>query len=668
MKSFLSLTLIFMLSVAAHAASPNPHLDYSVTPEQISERCDLNIKEVTTLLNGLASSKETRTFANATVAFDYIQDDFDSKTRSMTFLKNVSPNKDIREAAHKCQTKIGKFYVDTYAREDLYLAIKAVDGSKLTGPDKKLHDRTVQDFKRNGLDLEPIERVRYKILKKQLVEMQSTFSKNLNEVNDFIAFKKEDLDGMPDDFINRLEKTSDGLYKVTLDYPDAYPFFKLAKKSESRRRLSVKFGNRAVPDNVALLEEILALRLKLANLLGYKTHAHYVLEQRMAKTPKTVKKFLTKMKKRLRPKGKADLKRMLALKLKEQPEDPIFRSWDYSYYKNIEIKNEFAVDQEKIKEYFEMGKVSSEMFKIFEELFSLSFKKISPANAWHEDVELYAVKDSKSGDLIGHFYMDLYPRDGKYKHAAVFGLIGARENLDGTTRKPVAAMVTNFPKPTKERPSLLPHGTVSTLFHEFGHVMHQMLSRSKYPRFSGTSVARDFVEAPSQMLENWIWKKPILKRLSSHFKTGESLPDSMLENMIAAKNAHTGVSYLGQTFFATIDQIFHDAKPEDTTKAYNKHSESIRMIPPTPGTHRQASFGHFMGYASGYYGYMWSEVFAADMFSAFEKDGIMNPELGRKYRDLVLAPGGSGNEMDYLKAFLGREPNEAAFLKDIGLK
>ncbi|PCI39319.1 MAG: hypothetical protein COB53_03425 [Elusimicrobia bacterium] len=672
MKHLLSLSLILALAPAARAGTPDSHLDFTLSAEEIAKNCDAALKDVKSKLDALVASKGARTFQNSIVAFDYVTSDFSDDTVSLYFPNYVGPNKDVREAAHKCEKRVDKFGVDINTREDLYLAMKAVDGSGLTGTDKKLYDRTIQDFKRNGLDLEPVKRARYKILKKQLVEMSSSFSKNIADVNDHVAFTKEEMEGIPEDFLNRLKKTDAGLYIVTLDYPDVYPFLKLAKNPESRRRMSLKFGNRAVPHNVALLEEILAVRLKLAKLLGYDTHAHYVLEQRMAKTPKEVKKFLSKMKKRLKPKGKSDIKRMLALKLKEQPGDPVFRSWDYSYYKNLEIKNRFAVDQEKIKEYFEMGKTSEEMFKIYQELFGLKFKEIVPANAWHEDVKLYSVSDSKSGDLIGHFYLDLYPREGKYKHAAAFGLIGGRENLDGKFRKPVAAMVANFPKPNKDRPSLLPHSgsssDVETLFHEFGHIMHQMLTKAKYPRFSGTSVARDFVEAPSQMLENWIWKKSILKRLSAHYKTGEALPEATIDSMIAAKNAHTGVSYLGQTFYATIDQIYHDGKPEaSTTVAYNKHYEAIRMIPANPGTNAQASFGHLMGYASGYYGYMWSEVFASDMFSAFEKGGIMNPELGRKYRDLVLAPGGSGNEMEYLRAFLGREPNETAFLKDIGL-
>ena len=319
-----------------------------------------------------------------------------------------------------------------------------------------------------------------------------------------------------------------------------------------------------------------------------------------------------------------------------------------------------------------MELVTEGMLAVYQKLLGLTFREIPKAATWHPDVKLYEVSDAASGESIAHFYMDLFPREGKYKHAAAFTLIQGRRLPDGTYQKPVSAMVANFNKPTKDKPSLIKHGEheeVETYFHEFGHIMHQTLTKAKYGRFSGSNTARDFVEAPSQMLENWVWDPAVLDSLSGHYKDrNKKLPKELLEKMIAAKNMNVGLKSLRQMLFASVDQSYHtQGDIEDTTAVYRALQNKIARIPMSPGVHPEASFGHLMGYDSGYYGYMWSLVFAEDMFSRFKQEGVLNPAIGRRYRELILESGSARDEAQLLREFLGREPNEDAFLKSIGL-
>jgi Zn-dependent oligopeptidase len=309
------------------------------------------------------------------------------------------------------------------------------------------------------------------------------------------------------------------------------------------------------------------------------------------------------------------------------------------------------------------------MLAVYQKLLGLKFRKIENAALWHPDVKLYEITDDAGGEPIAYFYMDLFPRDGKYKHAAAFSLLTGRALPEGRYQKPVSAMVANFNKPTQNAPSLLTHDEVETFFHEFGHIMHQTLTKARYARFAGSATARDFVEAPSQMLENWVWDADIVGSLSGHYQDrSKKLPKELLDKMLAAKNVNSGLVHLRQLLFGSVDQNYHGVPPSDTTVVYSRLAKDVAMIPTSPGTHPEASFGHLMGYDAGYYGYLWSKVYAEDMFSKFKAEGVLNPVLGRRYRVEILERGSSRDEMESLKAFLGREPDEDAFLESIGLK
>ncbi|MBI3288175.1 MAG: Zn-dependent oligopeptidase [Elusimicrobia bacterium] len=667
--------ILLLVSASAGAAQflPAPTLNYERSPQALMENCRAAKKRAESALEAVARLPAgARTFENTPWALDRAGADLSDETASDTFLKYVSLSSPVREAANECETLLGQFSVDVYAREDLYRAIKeyAAKDEALTGESKRLLEKELLDFKRSGLELPKERRKAILDLRKKLVELESAFGKNINEYKDFALFSKEQLDGLPEDFVNRLEKV-DGKYKVGLDYPDYFPFMENAADSAARRVLEAKFNDRAAIQNLPILTEVLALRLKAARLLGYPTHAHYILEDRMAKDPKTVAAFIARLRKKLKILGGDELETLKSLKFvfEGRASDGVFHAWDWRYYDNQLKKTKFSVDSQKIKEYFPADYVTEQMLDVYQKLLGVKFRRVENASLWHPDVKLFEISDAAGGEPFAYFYMDLFPREGKYKHAAAFSLITGRQMTDGRYQKPVSSIVANFNKPTSDRPSLLTHDEVETFFHEFGHIMHQTLTRARYARFSGSATARDFVEAPSQMLENWVWDADVLQSLSGHYQDrSKKLPKELLNKMLAAKNVNSGLINLRQLLFGAVDQSYHGVPPKDTTAAYARLMSDVSMIPMSPGTHPEASFGHLMGYDSGYYGYLWSKVYAEDMFSRFKAEGVLNPVLGKRYRAEILEPGSSRDEMDSIKAFLGREPAEDAFLDSIGLK
>ncbi len=669
------LLLLVVLSSVASAApfTPSPVLRYEPTPQELLDDCRGAKRRAESALEAVARMPAgSRSFDNTPWALDQIGADLSDQTASDTFLKYVSVSSATREAGNVCETLLGQFSVDMYSREDLYRALKeyAAKGEALTGESKRLVDKQLLDFKRSGLELPKEKRREIVDLRKKLVELEATFGKNINEYKDFALFDLAELEGLPEDFVARLEKV-DGKYKVGLDYPDFFPFMENSTNPAARRVMEGKFNDRATLQNLPVLKDVLALRLKAARQLGYPTHASFVLEDRMAKDPKTVAAFITRLRKKVKVLGTDELEVLKALKVvfEGRASDGKFNAWDWRFYDNQLKKAKYSVDNQKIKEYFPADHVTEQMLVVYQKLLGLKYRQIVDAATWHPDVKLYEITDAAGGEPIAYFYLDLFPREGKYKHAAAFSMITGRVMPDGRYQKPVSSMVANFAKSTKDRPSLLTHDEVETFFHEFGHIMHQTLTKARYGRFSGSATARDFVEAPSQMLENWVWDREVLQSLSGHYlDRSKPLPAELLNKMLAAKNVNSGLVTLRQLLFGSVDQLYHGNPPADTTKAYARLAAEVSMIPMSPGTHPEASFGHLMGYDSGYYGYMWSKVYAEDMYSLFKEGGALNPQLGRRYRTEILEKGSSRDEMESLKAFLLREPNEDAFLESIGLK
>ncbi|PIK41798.1 putative thimet oligopeptidase-like [Apostichopus japonicus] len=655
-------------------------LRWDLSPADIKSKVEDLIKSSKKVYDAVGSLKDDElTYDKTLQALAENDRNYSVHRNMLDFPQHVSPSKEARDASTEADKKLSDFDVEMSMRQDIFDNLvsfeKKTDTSKLSPEAKRYLEKLIKYGKRNGLHLPKNVQDEIKALKKRASDIAIDYNKNVNDENTILEFTKEELVGLPEDFISRLEKTADGKCKVSLKYPDYFPVMKKARIPETRRRMEFAFHSRCKDENTKILEELVEIRHKLSQLLGYKDHAAYILEMRMAKTPETVKGFLSDLVGKLRILQQGELVSFLKYKKEECQEyglefDNKINLWDMRYYMNMAEEKEYSIDHNILKEYFPLEVVTKGLLEIYQELLGLKFEEIPKAAVWNDDVQMYSVVDRDTGKFMGFFYLDLFPREGKFSHAACFGLQPGCLRGDGSRQPSVAAMVANFTKPTKDSPSLLMHDEVETFFHEFGHVMHQLCSKADFPMFSGTRVERDFVEAPSQMLENWCWQSESLSRMSGHYKDGSQIPDEMVQKLVKAKNANAGVFNLRQILLGTFDQVIHTSEKADTYSIYRKLSDEILGIPATEGTNMCATFAHLAdGYDAQYYGYLWSEVYSCDMFhSRFKKEGIMSSDVGRDYRKFILEPGGSMDAMDMLKNFLGRDPTQEAFLISKGLK
>ncbi|KAJ2935191.1 hypothetical protein H1R20_g1938, partial [Candolleomyces eurysporus] len=624
------------------------------------------------------------TFESVFLPLAQADTEIDRVTEPLSFYLNVSPTKEIRDASNEADSLLRDFSVESSMRLDVFDAKTAAEKNikesgqweKLSDEDRRLIDKMVLDGTRAGLALPEEKREELKKLKKELSQTCLEFSKNFNEEKSVITFTEEELKGVPKDVISGYGKRTEGdktVYDVTYKTPDIFPIFKFAENPTTRQLAQEGYEAR-LEINVPLLDKVLDLRRRIAALLGYKTWADYITEVKMIKTGDGIKKFLDDLESKLRPVGEKEKAILLEIKKKEHEElglpfDGEFYLWDYRYYDRKYIEKTLDLDDMLVKEYFPVSVVVPTILQIYQDLLGVQFYPIE-GTVWHPEVQQFAVweKDAKDqSGFIGYCYLDLFPRENKYSHAAVWGLLSGFTNPDGSRSYPLAAMVANLAKPTGEKPALMTHDDVVTFFHEMGHVFHGLLSKTKYARFHGTSVARDFVEAPSQMLESWCWEPKVLEKMSSHYKTKEALSPELIDKIIKSRYVNVGLFYLRQLFFAKFDYKVHtDQEKEDYTNLWCNLREQVSLVKSKRFSPGQGTFGHITGgYDAGYYGYTYSLVFAADMYRTVFKADPLDPARGKLYRDKILRWGGSREELDSLKDFLGREPNSNAFLEEV---
>jgi thimet oligopeptidase len=622
-----------------------------------------------------------RTFENTLWALDDALARLEFSTSMTQFMTYVSPDAEERARGQRASQDLQNWLIDLQKNEDLYRAVKAYAGTNpaLTGENKRLLEHTLRDYRRAGMELTRAERDHLSGIQKEIARLAIVFDENIREDDTAILVSADGLAGTDPEWRESLKRVGDQ-YIITMDYPTFWPTQNYATDEDTRAAVWYAYKRRGGKQNIKVIEEIIRLRAEAADMLGYAHPADYENEVRMSRDAETILEFYEQLRPLVRKKALKDYEEFAAAK-REHTDDSnaVLRPWDFFYYQNILMKEKYAVDTTKVKEYFPLESVIDGLFSITQSLYGLRYNEVTASASamgmplWHEDVRLFEVTDHATNETLGMFYIDLHPRENKYGHAAQWGLKQHKKWADGTRQKPLAALVCNFTKPTATKPSLMSHQEVETFFHEFGHCLHTILSTANSYQFAGTSVERDFVEAPSQMFENWVWNRDVLHTFAKHYQTGEPFPDALLEGMLAAKNLGSGMIAERQFFYGLFDLKCH-LDPEgdlDTTKLqldlWDPAGENVELYDPVPGTYFHAAFGHLTGYQAGYYGYQWSLVYACDMFQRFKELGMLDPDAGRYYRDKILSRGGTVDGPTMIKDYLGREPDLTAYLKHLGL-
>jgi thimet oligopeptidase len=573
-------------------------------------------------------------------------------------MAEVHPDDPIRDAARTVEQEVATFVSELHLNGELYRVLAALDVAKADADTRRFLEHTLRDFRRAGVDRDDATRARLKVIDEELTRVGQQFSKNLAEDVRSIHAAPARLAGLPKDWVDAHPPGADGLVEVTTDYPDYNPFMAYAEDDQLRRELYVQNRSRGGEANERLLREILALRAEKATSLGFGSWADYVTEDKMIKSAARAGEFIDRVWALARERARRDYDELLAELREHQPGAAAVADWQKVWLETQVKKKRYSVDAEKVREYFAYDEVLAGLLDITSTIYELTYVPARGVDVWHPDVRVFDVM--RAGGKVGRIYLDMHPREGKYKHAAQFNL------RDGATgdQLPEGVLVCNFSRPSEGNPGLLEHDDVVTMFHEFGHLMHHVLGgQQRWVRQSGVATEMDFVEAPSQMFEEWAWSWDTLARFAKHHVTGEIIPRSLVADMRRADKLGIGTQTVQQMFYAALSLDFHTADPArlDQLEELKRLQAKYTPFAYVPGTRFHAGFGHLVGYSAMYYTYMWSLVIAKDMLSAFDGRGLMDAATTRRYRDAVLAPGGTKDAADLVRDFLGREYRFEAF-------
>lgn len=646
----------------------NP-IEATQTPEQVAAFAKKNLDTASQIFQSLRLLGQQ---TDASVTWDAVMEQVDNFILALTTASEISqllslvhPNAEVRKVAEGILPQVEKLDTEFFLDSHVASLVKKCDEQKIadTVARKKFLAHILREFRRNGLELSEEKRNELRKLNAELTQLGQDFEKNISESGDAIFVSPDVLASLPEGFQKTHLPDSSGLVRISTDYPDYFPFLQYSEDRAAALLLFKKFNNRATEKNLPILDRLLVLREQKAHLLGYENWAAYVLETKMAKTPEIVMKFLESMKNRIAPLVEREMRECLSV-YRELGNTDVQIPASYRLYLEEKFRQKnIGLDSKKLSEYFPLARVKQGILDVTAELFGLQFKKTSSPIVWHEDVELLEVSD-KNNVILGQIFFDLHPRENKYKHAAMFGVRSTKTLQDGSRLVPMVALVCNFPKDTSEAPALMTHEEVCTFFHEFGHALHGVLSKATLATFQGTNVARDFVEAPSQMLEEWAWDSKSLSRFAKHYKTDEVIPEEMMAKLLVSRRIGLGLDIERQLYLATFDMTIH-TRPAglDTTALMKELHEKMIHFAFAEGTHFQASFGHLVGYEANYYGYQWALAIAHDLFTKFESADVMSAKVGALYKENILEPGGDREETDSVHAFLGREFSEESYAK-----
>jgi thimet oligopeptidase len=603
--------------------------------------------------------KGKRTVENTLKPYDEILIQVDGAAYQTDLIQNVHPDAALRTAAEKENQKVSAFATALSLNRDIYNALAALD---LTGADQETRyyvEKTLRDFRLAGVDKDEATRKKITALRDELVKIGQDFSRNIREdVRTITVEDASELEGLPADYIARHKPDENGKITLTIEYPDSLPIFSYAKNEELRKRMYIEYNNRAYPKNIKTLDLLIARRHELANLLGFPDWADYVTADKMVGSAKTASDFIDKIVEASGARAQRDYQKLLKRKQQDSPGASVVNAWETNYYSEMVRKSDYDFDSQKVRPYFSYDRVKQGVLDVTGTLFGVSFRRIKDVTVWHPDVECWEMLEE--GKLVGRFYLDMHPRPGKYNHAAEFGI---RTGVAGR-QIPEAALICNFPGGIEGDPGLMSHEDVVTFFHEFGHLIHFLVAgRHKWVGIGGISTEQDFVEAPSQMLEEWAWDPATLATFARHFETGEPIPAELVEQMKRASEFGKGLTVRRQMVYAKLSLSIYDQDPKavDTDALIKKLTKQYQPFPFVEGTHFQTAFGHLEGYSAVYYTYMWSLVIAKDLFSKFDKAHMLAAGVAKRYRDALLAPGGSRPASKLVEDFLGRPSNFAAW-------
>jgi len=643
-----------------------------------------SIEAAKTEIDYIVNNIEAPSFENTIVALDFSGEQLDRISSIFFNLNSAETNETIQKIAQEVSPLLSEFSNDITLNIDLFKRVKLVYDTKeslnLTVEQNTLLDKKYKGFSRNGANLPEDKKQQLRDIDKELSKLKLKFGENvLAETNKFemLITNKDDLSGLPEGTKEAAQQLAESKKKVgwlfTLDYPSYIPFATYADNRELRKKISLAAGAKAFKndalDNQDIVLKLANLRHERANLLGYKTHAHFVLEERMAQTPEKVESFLNELLEKAKPAAEREFENLKNFARDLDGIDQL-QKWDSAYYSEKLKQKLFSLDDEQLKPYFKLENVINGAFTIANKLFGLQFEKIETIDKYHDDVLTYKVVD-ENNELVSIFYADFFPRKGK-RNGAWMTSFKPQSIKNGINERPHISIVCNFTKPTKSKPSLLTFNEVTTLFHEFGHALHGMLANTTYPSLSGTSVFWDFVELPSQVLENWCYEKEALELFATHYETGEVIPMELIDKIKASSTFHEGMQTLRQISFGLLDMSWHARSPKRITSVKTQESEAFKntkLFPDVVENCMSTSFSHIFqgGYSSGYYSYKWAEVLDADAFEYFLEEGVFNKEVATKFKENVLSQGGTENPMTLYKRFRGQEPKPEALLRRAGL-
>ncbi len=635
-------------------------------------------------IDAIVNNPEAPTFENTVVAMDFSGDILDRLSSIFFNLNSAETSDEMQKIAQEVSPLLSEFGNDITLNAALFAKIKTVYDQKETlnlNPEQTtLLDKKYKSFSRNGANLPEDKKEKLREIDKELSKLKLQFEENiLAETNAFELHltDEKDLAGLPEGTIEAarlLAKNQDKEgWIFTLDHPSYIPFLTYADNREFRKKMAIAFGARSFQnnefDNQENVLKIAKLRFDRANLLGYKTHANFVLEERMAESPEKVFSFLNDLLAKAKPAAQKEFAQLTAF-AKELDGIEQLEKWDGAYYSEKLKQQLFNLDDEKLKPYFQLEKVLNGAFTVAKKLYGLTFTEVFDIDKYHEEVTTYEVTDA-DGNLVSIFYADFFPRKGK-RNGAWMTSFKHQSIKDGVNERPHISNVCNFTKPTETKPSLLTFNEVTTLFHEFGHGLHGMLANTTYPSLSGTSVFWDFVELPSQIMENWCYEPEALALFANHYETGEIIPIEYVQKIKESASFQEGLATLRQLSFGLLDMAWHGQDPTNITDLKTFETEQFantQLYPDVKENAMSTAFSHIFqgGYSSGYYSYKWAEVLDADAFEYFQEKGIFNHEVATKFKDNVLSKGGTEHPMILYKRFRGQEPKPEALLKRAGL-